>query len=423
MARRLRREEIVTMQVLKERGETQSAIARRLGVTEGAVRYQLKRASSGAVDGRARQVHVAAAFSVEIEAFLAARARPERPANLRELYEHLVEHCGYGASSKSLQRYMRATYGRPPMRTYRRVETPPGAQTQTDWGEYPRIRLRGETRPLHAFVMVLSHSRRPAVVWSLREDQVCWLSCHNRAFQRLGGIAAVNRIDNVKTAISVGAGAWGTVHPAYKAYARSMGFHVDACQPRAANAKGKVESKVRLSRLAVDPGERDFGTLESLQEWTDERIERWAQRAICPATGTPVSQAWAAERPLLRPLPEPLPEPFDVVVARPVQKDCMVNFEGRQYAVPFRLVGRHVEVRGCAGNVQILFEGRVVAQYPRATDERVLIDRSCYEGAATADAIAPPPLGRMGQRLEELAAEGVARRSIDIYAALMEVAR
>jgi hypothetical protein len=73
--------------------------------------------------------------------------------------------------------------------------------------------------------------------------------------------------------------------------------------------------------------------------------------------------------------------------------------------------------------VQILFEGRVVAQYPRATDERVLIDRSCYEGAATADAIAPPPLGRMGQRLEELAAEGVARRSIDIYAALMEVAR
>jgi hypothetical protein len=61
---------------------------------------------------------------------------------------------------------MRRQYPRPRIRTYRRVETPPGAQSQTDWGEYPRVVLGGEA--LHAFVMVLSHSRMPAVVWSER---------------------------------------------------------------------------------------------------------------------------------------------------------------------------------------------------------------------------------------------------------------
>ncbi len=34
-------------------------------------------------------------------------------------------------------RFVRARYPRPKIRTYRRVETPPGAQSQTDWGEYP----------------------------------------------------------------------------------------------------------------------------------------------------------------------------------------------------------------------------------------------------------------------------------------------
>jgi hypothetical protein len=35
----------------------------------------------------------------------------------------------------------------------------------------------------------------------------------------------------------------------------------------------------------------------------------------------------------------------------------------------------------------------------------------------------PPPLGRMGQRMLELAQEPVVHRSIDLYARLLEVAR
>jgi transposase len=419
---RLRREEIVTIEVLSKKGQNHSEIARVLGVSEGTVRYHLRRAAQGSPDGRKSKPFKAESHGEVIAAWYEARAGGPRPVNVQELYEHLATQYGYEGSYPSLVRYVRHRYPRPALRTYRRVETPPGAQAQTDWGEYPQVDVGAGPEPLHAFVMVLSHSRKPAIVWSRREDEVSWLRCHNESFRRLRGVPAVNRIDNVKTAIVQGAGAWGVIHPTYRAYARAVGFHIDACPVRQAQAKGKVEAKVRLSRLLVDPSQRCWQSLEELQSFTDERIERWAQRALCPVTGQPVQASWEAEQERLAPLPL-LPEPFDVVVTRRVQCDCLVRFEERLYTVPFVYAGQQVELRGCAGKVQILAEGRVVREYPRGTAERILIDASCYEGPGTQRVAAPPPLGKMGQRLQELYELPVELRPLDLYAELAEVAR
>jgi hypothetical protein len=302
------------------------------------------------------------------------------------------------------------------------VETPPGAQSQTDWGEYPRVDIGDGPEPLHAFVMVLSHSRKPAVVWSRREDQLSWQSCHNEAYRRLQGIAAVNRIDNVKTAIASGAGAWGRINETYRSYARAVGFHIDACQSGEANAKGKVEAKVRLGRLRANPGVSRFDGLEHLQSWTDARLEQWSNRALCPATGQTVHASWEGELERLAPLPI-LPEPYDVVVTRPVHKDCMVRFENRSYPVPFAYVGRMVEVRGCVATVQILADGQVVREYVRHSRERLLMDPTCYDGESTERVLAPPPLGRMGQKLQQIMEMPVEERPLDLYGALSEVAR
>jgi transposase len=419
---RLRAEEVVTIQVLAEKGASHSAIGRTLGVSEGTVRYHLRRAAAGAEDGRRRQAQRAEVVAGVIEAWVQGHEGAERPPNVRALYEHLVEGHGYEGSYNSVRRFVRARYPRPKIRTYRRVETPPGAQTQSDWGEFPRMDIGAGPEPLHAFAMVLSHSRKPAVVWSRREDLLAWLTCHNQAYRRFGGVAAVNRIDNVKTAISHGAGAWGTIHPTYRAYARAVGFHVDACPPRAPEAKGKTEAKVKLARQLVDVRRRYDGGLEELQAETDARIERWARRAICPATGLTVQESFEREQPLLAPLPI-LPEPFDVAVTRPVGRDSLVQFEGRSYAVPFAFVGQRIEVRGCAGTVQLVAEGAIVKTYARGTAERILIDPACYEGPATDRVLPPPPLGRMGRRLEEIASLPVEARPINLYAALAEVSR
>jgi transposase len=422
MVRRLRREEVVTIRVLAGKGEPKRKIARTLGVDESTVRYHLERMAKGARDGRKDKAFKASAWAGPIEAWFSARSGGDRPPNVLELHEYLVAEHGYDGSYKSVLRYVRSRYPRPRIRTYRRVETPPGAQAQTDWGEFPRVDVGDGPEPLHAFVMVLSHSRYTSLVWSRREDQLSWLTCHNESFRRLSGIPAVNRIDNVKTGISRGAGAWGEINPTYRTYAKTVGFHVDACAPREAQQKGKVEAKVRLGRLKVSPYDRAFDGLEELQAVTDERLGTWSRRAICPATGKTVRESWDDELLHLKPLPI-LPEPFDVVVTRRVHRDCTIRFEGRTYAVPFRFSGEPVEVRGCAGRVQVVADGGVQIEYPRGTEERILLDPRCFEGESTDRAVPPPPLGRMGRRLQEILETPVEKRPIDLYAALAEVAR
>jgi hypothetical protein len=151
------------------------------------------------------------------------------------------------------------------------------------------------------------------------------------------------------------------------------------------------------------------------------RLRARAEQLICPATGLTVAESWAAECITLTPLPEILPEPFDDVGVRRVGIDGLVALEGRQYSVPFAHVGERVEVRGCAGTVQILKDCRVIATHRRHTPARLVIDPTHYDGPSTERVLAPPPLGRMGTKMMELAP--VAHRAIEFYAALAEVAR
>lgn len=73
-----------------------------------------------------------------IDAWRAGHAG-DRPINVHELHDHLVRAHGYIGSYKSVLRYVRSRWGPPPIRTYRRVETPPGAQSQTDWGVWTEM--------------------------------------------------------------------------------------------------------------------------------------------------------------------------------------------------------------------------------------------------------------------------------------------
>jgi transposase len=427
---KLTREQIVTIEVLQQRGQAATHTARILGVTEGTVRYHRRRARDGAVDGRQKRSQIEALGLADVVAHWwqtqTGAACDDRPPNVQGLHEFLQAEYAYDGSYKSVRKYVRAHFEPPRIRPFRRVETPPGAQTQSDWGEFRQVELGDPAGPttLYAFVMVLSHCRKAAVVWSRSTDQLAWHHVHNEAYRRLGGVAAVNRIDNLKTGIAQGCGAWGQVNPQYRTSAKTLGFHVDACEVRAPEQKGKTERRVGVwKRLAVH--RQSFDGLTALQSWTDTTLEADAARRICPATGQTVAASWEAERPFLRPLPTLLPEPFDLVRTAPVHKDCSVRFEGRCYVVPFTYVGHAVEVRGCSETVQVLDPqtGIVLVSYPRHTPERILIDPACYQGPGTEPVIPPKPLGRMARKLQEIASLPVERRPVDLYAALAEVAR
>src|SRR3990170_6821099 len=305
MSQKLSKEKIVTLTVLKPLGQSNVQIARTLGVAEGTVRYHLRREASGAEDGRRGKASKADEVAGYIEAWMQAHrglgvAASTRPVNVQALYGWLVAEANYGGSYKSVLRFVRSKYPKPRLRPFRRVETPPGAQAQVDWGEFQGVDLGDGPQKLYAFFLVLSHSRYEAVIWSRRMDQLSWHQVHNEAFRRLGGIPAVVRLDNLKTGVIRGAGPWGEINASYRSYARAVGFHVDPCLPEAPEDKGKVERRVGVGRGCIDPRGRWYDGLAGLQSWTDERLAISARQRVCPATGRSVEASWLAREKLLQ---------------------------------------------------------------------------------------------------------------------------
>jgi len=421
--------EIMTIRVLASKGESNASVARKLDVSEGTVRYHLRRARDGATDGRGKTCLVELHGLQHVVKLWwddrTSQLPKDRPPCVLDLFQYLQFNYDYPGSYKSVQRYVRAKFPKPKRRTFRRVETPPGAQSQSDWAErWVDIGEPDGPTKLYAFVMILSHSRKDAVIWSRSQNQLAWHHVHNEALKRLGGVAAVNRIDNLKTGIIKGAGPWGVINDQYRAYAAHLRFHIDAHEPRQPQQKGKVERRVQsVDRMRLN--DKRFTSLEELQAYTDQEKARQHDKQICPATGRTVTESWNDEIPFLGPLPETMPEPFDLVKTLPVRKDCSVHFEGRSYPVPFRYAFEHVEVRGCSGKVKIfdLKTGQVVRSFDRYGKSRVVIDPTCYEGEATDRVLPPRPLGRMGRKLEELSAMPVEQRPVDLYAELAEVSR
>ena len=342
---------------------------------------------------------------------------PPRPANVRANLDLVHKHA-YDGSYRSVLRFVRANRPRAPAPAVLPRRDAAGTWPRPTGASWPASTSAGAAA-LYAFVMALSHSRKEVVVWSERVDQLRLAPRPQRSVRRLGGIPAVVRIDNLKTGIAEGAGPWGRINPAYKSYARCVGFHVDACLPGCPRTRARSRA-----RSGPSGGGCIWGRTPAVGAAGRQRraVGPLGRAADLPATGRTVQEDWLDEQKALRPLPL-LPEAFDVAVTRAAQKDCTVNFEGRASSVPFRLCGLDVEVRGCAAAVQVVHDGRVVAEHPRSSRERVVLDPAHYEGPVDKRVAPPVPLGRMGRRLQEIVTQPVESRPIDLYAALAEVAR
>ena len=432
---KLSERDLVCAEVLMGKGKSVRSIATDLGVDESTLRYRLKRRAEAAVDGRQQQPSACDAHSGVIDAWIARQdwsGVSGRPESMKSLFEFLVAEHGYAGSYKAVQRFVRKRAPVPAVRPVRRVETRPGTQAQVDWGTRKVfIHELGGITPLKVLLMTLSHSRFSPIRFYLDETQLSWLDGHNHGLSSFGGVPLTLRIDNLKTGVKHGAGAWAVLNDSYQAYADQLGFIIDPTRPRSAKDKGKVERRVQdVIGGIIRQGER-FVTLADLNSAALERIHARAKKLINPVTGDTVHDTWLAEREVLQALPESLPVPFDVQVTRKVGRDCLVSFEGRQYAVPYTLAGRMVQVRGAPGSVQIIAGSQVVQEYPRGTKAKLLIDQACYEPPEVSKTrlpnsvlpetgvVPPAPLGRIGRAIVADKSWEAAKRPLSEYEALL----
>jgi transposase len=212
-------------------------------------------------------------------AFLEARA-PAVDYSAQVLFQELTVQHGYTGSYDTVKRFVRPLRAAQDLaaRATVRFETPPGLQSQIDWGQ-ATIAFRSGRAIRHFFILTLGYSRRSFYLACRDEQLPTFLEAHERAFDHFGGHTKEHLYDRPRT-VCRPTGDGGIVwNPTFKAFATYWGFDPRLCRPYRAQTKGKCESGVKYLKRNFLIGREfldDVHLGEDLLEWTttpaDQRI-------------------------------------------------------------------------------------------------------------------------------------------------------
>lgn len=282
----------------------------------------------------------------------------------RILYQELVAERGYRGSYETVKRFVA------PLRAVRsqaeralvRFETPPGLQSQIDWGQ-TRIHFRTRPAEVHLFVLTLGFSRRSFYEAYANETLGRFLDAHERAFDHFGGHTREHLYDRPRTVCRPGESGKVVWNSTFKAFADYWGFEPRLCAAYRAQTKGKVESGVKYVKRNFLPGRTFIDQCDF-----DEQLAEWmATVADVRIHGT------VHERPMdrfARELPHLIPtnrQPgfrLEAKASRVVADDYLVSFETNRYSVPFAIIGQPVEVQQRGDTLRVFHRGSLVAEHP-----------------------------------------------------------
>lgn len=306
-----------------------------------------------------------------IGAWLAGdRSAPRKQRHTaRRIWQRLIEEHGAVIAESTVREHVRRLRAEleGPIGTVTIVAChPPGDEAEVDFGE-ATVMLAGQPTVVHLFHLRLSCSGKAVTLVFMAPDQTAFLEGHALAFERLGGIPARIRYDNLSSAVAKVLKGRDRVQTDRFALLRShFGFDAFFCLPGqgGAHEKGGVEGEVgrfRRRHLVPLPRVATMVELDGLLAAADQRDDA---RRIDGRRDT-VGQAFAVERAHLRPLPA---DPFDAALTlrATVDRKARVCVRQRWYSVPARLAGREVAVRLGARWVEALHDGRVVARHERS---------------------------------------------------------
>src|SRR5205814_6095600 len=170
------------------------------------------------------------------------------------------------------------------------IETPPGEESQVDYGTGPMVRdpVTGKYRRTRLFVLTLGCSRKSVRLLAFRSSARVWAELHEKAFRRLGGTTRIVVLDNLREGVLSADIYDPQLNPLYRDVLAHYGVTALPCKVRDPDRKGKVESGVGHAQKTPLLGLR-FEQLEEAQTYLDRWESRWADTRIHGTTKRQVS--------------------------------------------------------------------------------------------------------------------------------------
>jgi transposase len=265
----------------------------------------------------------------------------------------MVKERGYAGGADHFRRVVSRHRPRKSAEAFQRLKTLPGEQAQVDWAYFGKHAVGRAERPLWAFVMVLSFSRKVFLRFFLGASMPFFARGHVEAFGFFSGVPRVLLYDNLKSAVLERRGDVIRFNPKLLELAAHYRFEVRPVAVARGNEKGRVERAIRYVRDSFFAA-RKYSDVDDL----NRQAEAWARgpssdRKWIDDRSLTVREAFTDECGLLLPLP---PDPFPVHerVEVDVGKTPYARFDLNDYSVPHDCTQRTLTVLADLDTVRII---------------------------------------------------------------------
>jgi len=266
---------------------------------------------------------------------------------------------------------------RPHAEAFLRLRTLPGEQMQCDWAHFGHVEIGRAKRPLMAFVMVLSYSRRIFLHFFLNARIDAFLQGHVLAFAAFGGVVRVILYDNLKSAVLERVGDAIRFNPELLAFASHHRYEPRPVAVARGNEKGRVERSIRYIRDNFWPA-RSFTDVADLNAQAKRWCEGQASERRWPeGPHLSVQQAFEVERASLMALPEH-DYPVQERLAVQAGKTPYVRFDLNDYSIPHTHVRRTLTVVADPLRVRVLDGAIEIASHARTFDRGAQIEEASH---------------------------------------------
>jgi transposase len=361
-----------TVKTLLDKGYSQRAISRELGISRKAVKAFFEEIQSG---------------GVQVPKIKKTKKLDKHKGQIKEWYqmgltgiliqEKLLKEKALKISYASVSRYL-SQFKIPEV--YVPLIAKPGEEGQVDFGYLGRFIKDGKTVKVWCFSMVLSHSRYSYHCLVTDQNVDSFIRCHIKSFEYFGAVPHTAKIDNLKAGVITPNFYEPTIQIQYAEFLKHYNCAPITARVRRGQDKGKVEAGVKYVKMNFLKRieHKDFYKLENeLLDWTTNICNK---RLHGTTKKIPAEVFNASEKKEMHSLPNKRYELLKIE-HRKVNTYAHISYKNNYYSVPYTYIGKKIIIK---------FNGAILKIYDDALE--IAIHQICKNDGEfiTKDEHAPP---------------------------------